>query len=504
MDHFFQNNIMAKTVRQLIPVWLTGSLVIGFGLCGPLHAAGPENTLTLTTTYPSRHGTFSRLLLVPQNTAPGSSCDTGMLFFNANGKFSSCESFGAVGTGSGTWLPAIVWRKQGTYVYLVSDVASGATPFLGIGTTNPQFRLTILGDGGILAKGTLGTGNVLAVGGEGTRLIWYPLKAAFRAGYVDDEQWDDGNIGTFSFAAGTNTLASGHASAAWGADTQAISNNTTALGFATVAQGQASVAMGEETETTAEACLVMGYRTRATARLSTAWGKETLAKGDGSTVFGLRSWTEDLPAANFSTAMGEGSVAAAFYATAIGFNSQAVGLSSTAIGAFARAQGDYSTSIGNNTEATGDHSVALGRGVTATGENSTVIGTGMTAFGTNAFSIGYNAFANGDESFAVGRFVRNENFGSFVFGRYNIVSFDRHNWVWTDPLFVLGNGTDHLTRSNAVTVLKNGNFGIQTDDPTSRLHIMGVQEYADNAAAMAAGLSEGAFYRTGDELKIVH
>lgn len=32
----------------------------------------------------------------------------------------------------------------------------------------------------------------------------------------------------------------------------------------------------------------------------------------------------------------------------------------------------------------------------------------------------------------------------------------------------------------------------------------GINEYADNAAAVAAGLTAGAFYRTGDALKIVH
>jgi hypothetical protein len=55
-----------------------------------------------------------------------------------------------------------------------------------------------------------------------------------------------------------------------------------------------------------------------------------------------------------------------------------------------------------------------------------------------------------------------------------------------------------------LTVLKNGNVGIQTAQPTSSLHIMGVEEYADNTAAVAAGLEVGTFYRTGDELKIVY
>jgi len=40
--------------------------------------------------------------------------------------------------------------------------------------------------------------------------------------------------------------------------------------------------------------------------------------------------------------------------------------------------------------------------------------------------------------------------------------------------------------------------------PTSPMQIVGLAEYADNAAAVAAGLTVGAFYRTGDALKVVN
>jgi len=50
----------------------------------------------------------------------------------------------------------------------------------------------------------------------------------------------------------------------------------------------------------------------------------------------------------------------------------------------------------------------------------------------------------------------------------------------------------------------NGNVGIGTIIPTSRLHVVGLPEYNDNANAAASGLTAGAFYRTGDLLKICH
>ena len=71
-------------------------------------------------------------------------------------------------------------------------------------------------------------------------------------------------------------------------------------------------------------------------------------------------------------------------------------------------------------------------------------------------------------------------------------------------------GFNHETQNpnsgSNVLILKHdtGNMGLGTTDPTSKLQVVGLPEYADNAAATAGGLSAGAFYRTGDLLKVVH
>jgi hypothetical protein len=97
---------------------------------------------------------------------------------------------------------------------------------VGIASTAPEFKLTIdqgagSPDGGILSIGAVGTGNFLLVAGSGTRMIWYPRRAAFRAGYVSGIQWNDSNIGDYSTAFGSSNSASGNSSTAFGASTTA-------------------------------------------------------------------------------------------------------------------------------------------------------------------------------------------------------------------------------------------------------------------------------------------
>lgn len=132
------------------------------------------------------------------------------------------------------------------------------------------------------------TGSI-PISGPGTRLIWYPGKAAFRVGSVSGDQWNDQNVGRGSMATGENTTArgeyslamgfastaSGYASAAVGALNTASGDYATALGLASVAGGQGSLAVGEGTSALGAGSVALGYRAR--------------AQYDGSFVFADRS-----------------------------------------------------------------------------------------------------------------------------------------------------------------------------------------------------------------------
>jgi hypothetical protein len=76
-----------------------------------------------------------------------------------------------------------------------------------------------------------------------------------------------------------------------------------------------------------------------------------------------------------------------------------------------------------------------------------------------------------------------------------------------DRLFNIGNGTSNIVRSDALTILKNGNTGIGTATPSEKLEVVGKIQAVDvnfsglpiaidEAAAITAGLAAGDLYQT--------
>ena len=89
--------------------------------------------------------------------------------------------------------------------------------------------------------------------GFGKRMFWYPSQAAFRAGVITEEQWDEANIGGASVAFGSDTTASGTYSVAMGTNVAASGTSAIGMGANLNRAGARSVALGTFAVATAEA-----------------------------------------------------------------------------------------------------------------------------------------------------------------------------------------------------------------------------------------------------------
>ncbi|GAC1422599.1 MAG: hypothetical protein NVSMB67_19610 [Flavisolibacter sp.] len=107
------------------------------------------------------------------------------------------------------------------------------------------------GDNGIfLSKGVFGAGADLTESGSGSKLIWYPKKAAFRAGVVDPQiphSFDNGNIGVGSLGVGFSVIARGDYSTAIGYIANAFFAGSFALGTYVISNAPGAFTIGDGT-----------------------------------------------------------------------------------------------------------------------------------------------------------------------------------------------------------------------------------------------------------------
>ncbi len=141
--------------------------------------------------------------------------------------------------------------------------------------------------------------------------------------------------------------------------------------------------------------------------------------------------------------------------------------------------GINSFASGFNTVASGLNSSALGNKTIAAGDNATAIGKETSAKSESAFASGESTIAAGEVSTSMGIGSITNSFAGFAIGRYNVGSGSPNTWILTDPIFEIGIGSDNLNRTNALTVLKNGNVGILTNSPNGVLDIAGQYWFPD-------------------------
>jgi hypothetical protein len=194
--------------------------------------------------------------------------------------------------------------------------------------------------------------------------------------------------------------------------------------------------------------------------------------GSGGVVFG-----------SGSSAYGSGSISSGGSGTITGSNSIGLGLgsyylvsgsNSIAIGGnYGGVSGSGSVAIGcNNGMLSGSGSLAIGTSGTFSGNYS--LGVGSVVAGNLSLGVGAVRVV-GNNSFAVGYSTLAQAYTSTVIGTYNDTTYAYSPSVpaQSDRLFQIGNGVAQLL-SNAVTVLRNGNFSIGSNyAPTEKLEVGG-------------------------------
>ncbi|MTE26330.1 tail fiber domain-containing protein [Winogradskyella ouciana] len=330
--------------------------------------------------------------------------------------------------------------------------------------------------------------------------------------------------GSYSTAMGRETTASSYAATAMGDNTTASGNYSTAMGQYTSASGSTSTALGNGANASGNTATAMGLNTTASGTYSTAMGLGTKANASRSTAIGsynigggtpywietdplfeIGNGTNDDNRANALTVLKNGTILANSLSLDL-INSPDVAIPSPErmlvtkeyVDSGAGASGleqitendgitdntgwrlkgrnaanygpiganavDFSVSVvaSDTNGATGPYSFAVGEGSKALGYSSIAMGYYTTASEFFATAMGYSTTASGSYSTAMGRGTKANAHRSMAIGSYNIGGGDLYNWVATDPLFEIGNGTDDANRANALTVLKNGNTQISS------------------------------------------
>ena len=189
--------------------------------------------------------------------------------------------------------PVVQVEQRGSGPLLSLRTNSSAVPGGGGALINrEQFR--VLSDGGFVASGQLSVGTIPA-SGPGQRLMYYPSKAAFRAGGVFGNQWDDASIGSYSWAGGYSTRATGYGAFAFGDQVTVSGTLAAALGAANVVAGTAAFAAGADHVAAGFGGVALGYGNTASGQGSAAIGFRVASCGDYGIAIGHRASTASAP-----------------------------------------------------------------------------------------------------------------------------------------------------------------------------------------------------------------
>jgi Chaperone of endosialidase/Head domain of trimeric autotransporter adhesin len=244
-----------------------------------------------------------------------------------------------------------------------------------------------------------------------------------------------------------------------------------AFGANARADGNYSFAFGNNNQSNLEYSFTTGQNNRTDGRYAFTGGNNNInSSGWYNFMYGDNN-TNGASATN-TLVFGSSSSALQSWSMAFGSLAQTQGQHSFSFGRNTRSNAEYSFSFGNGSVANGQNSFSFGLASIASGLNSFAFGDMAEASGVSAYSFGASTRAFGNYSFAQGINTISIGVGTFTIGMYNDASSTENSTIPAsdDRIFQIGNGTSSFLRSNAVTVLRNGNVGFGNTTPLAPLH----------------------------------
>ncbi len=261
-----------------------------------------------------------------------------------------------------------VWTDDGTYVFY-----NGGNN-VGIGTSTPTtgFHYLATADDGFVVSGTFNTSGAVYNYGDGTRMSFFPSKAAFRAGRVSGTEWNDVNTGDYSAAFGRNNIASATYSTAFGYNNEAQGVASLVGGTGNISIGLNSLVVGTNNNLSsgldADNSIVGGQDNDAYSASCLIVGSGNDAYADNSIIFGESSKNDATGTGSLSG--GNGTNARGNYSVAFGVGTTAGAYASMVLGRY-NTIGSYSANSWNSSEPV----IIIGNGTGQTSRNNAMIFT---------------------------------------------------------------------------------------------------------------------------------
>ena len=260
------------------------------------------------------------------------------------------------------------------------------------------------GDGIMVSTAGLGIGTPIPNIPNGTPVMYFsPSKGAFRAGGAANNRWDDASVGVYSWAGGSNSLASAPYTFAWGNGGSATADNAISLGAGNTVFGVSSIALGTNNQIGGNQAVILGTNSRIDEINTVVLGPNNYARRRGSIIIGEDNTTNG----NFEYAIGADNIVSRTNGIVVGFNNVSAS--------------EFGVIIGS--------------------DNST------SNLSSSSYVLGNNIDLSGSSEVGL--------------GQYNNINVPfSQSWDVRDRLFTVANGQNAGNRSNAMTILKSGNVGL--------------------------------------------